>query len=69
MSRPTVYEFAGGAPAFLALAEDFHARCLADEDLEHPFSNTADPHHVEHLAEYWGEVFGGPQVYSAERIG
>ena len=69
MGRPTVYEFAGGAPAFHALAADFHARCLVDEQLEHPFSHTGDPHHVEHLAEYWGEVFGGPPVYSDARIG
>jgi hemoglobin len=69
MTRPSVYEFAGGAPAFHALAADFHARCLVDEHLEHPFSHTGDPHHVEHLAEYWGEVFGGPPVYSTSRLG
>ncbi|MEV6492129.1 oxidoreductase [Actinoplanes sp. NPDC051633] len=69
MNRPSVYESAGGAPAFRALAADFHARCLVDEQLEHPFSHTGDPHHVEHLAEYWGEVLGGPPVYSTSRLG
>jgi len=49
----------------LALAADFHARCLAHPELEHPFSHGIDPHHVRHLAEYWGEVFGGPAAYSA----
>jgi len=61
----SVYEAAGGAPAMLALATDFHARCLADPVLEHPFSHTGNPEHVQRLADYWGEVFGGPPVYSA----
>jgi hemoglobin len=64
MTRPTIYEAAGGAPAFLALATDFHARCLADPVLEHPFSHTGNPEHVQRLADYWGEVLGGPPVYS-----
>jgi hemoglobin len=61
----TLYEAAGGAPAMRALAADFHARCLADPVLEHPFSHTGNPEHVQRLADYWGEVFGGPPVYSA----
>lgn len=64
MARPSVYEYAGGAPAFVALAADFHARCLVDPVLEHPFSHTSNPAHVQRLAEYWGEVFGGPPIYS-----
>jgi len=69
MSRPSIYEYAGGAPAFTALAADFHARCLADPVLEHPFSHTSNPHHVRALADYWGEVFGGPPAYSATQGG
>ncbi|UQU61437.1 group II truncated hemoglobin [Couchioplanes caeruleus] len=61
----TLYDAVGGAPALLALAADFHARCLADPVLEHPFSHTTNPEHVQRLADYWGEVFGGPPVYSA----
>jgi hemoglobin len=64
MSGPTLYEAAGGAPAMLALAADFHARCLADPVLEHPFSHTGNPEHVQRLADYWGEVLGGPPVFS-----
>ncbi|MGA5298775.1 group II truncated hemoglobin [Nucisporomicrobium flavum] len=60
----TLYDAVGGAPALLALAADFHARCLADPVLEHPFSHTTNPEHVQRLADYWGEVFGGPPVYS-----
>jgi hemoglobin len=65
----SVYEAAGGAPAMLALAADFHARCLADPVLAHPFSHTGNPEHVRRLADYWGEVFGGPPVYSATHGG
>jgi len=63
--RPTVYEFAGGEEAFLALAKAHHARCLADPELNHPFSHEDQhPQHVERLAAYWGEVLGGPATYS-----
>jgi hemoglobin len=59
-----MFEFAGGADAFLALATAHHARCLADPVLEHPFSHPGNPEHVQRLADYWAEVFGGPQRYS-----
>jgi hemoglobin len=65
----SLYEAAGGAPAMLALATDFHARCLADPVLEHPFSHPSNPEHVRRLADYWGEVFGGPPVFSASHGG
>jgi hemoglobin len=63
--RPTLYEFAGGQEGFLALARAHHARCLADPELNHPFSHPDQhPQHVERLAAYWGEVLGGPPAYS-----
>jgi hemoglobin len=63
--RPTLFEFAGGRPAFLALATAHHARCLADPELNHPFSHPDQhPQHVERLADYWAEVLGGPPTYS-----
>jgi len=63
----SLFEFAGGAPAFLALARAHHARCLADPELNHPFSHPGQhPRHVERLAAYWAEVMGGPPAYSAE---
>ena len=63
--RPSVYDVAGGDAAFLALARAHHARCLADPELNHPFSHPGQhPQHVERLAAYWGEVLGGPPTYS-----
>ncbi|MET9000364.1 group II truncated hemoglobin [Amycolatopsis sp. NPDC004169] len=65
--RPTLYEFAGGDPAFRALAAAHHERCLADPELNHPFSKQDQhPQHVERLAWYWAEVMGGPPRFSAE---
>jgi hemoglobin len=61
-----MFEFAGGEPAFLALATAHHRRCLEDPELAHAFSHPGNPEHVERLADYWGEVFGGPPRYSAE---
>jgi hemoglobin len=63
--RPSLFEFAGGESAFLALATAHHARCLADPELNHPFSHPDQhPQHVERLAAYWAEVLGGPPAYS-----
>jgi hemoglobin len=63
--RPSLYDFAGGQDAFLALARAHHARCLADPELNHPFSHHGQhPQHVERLAAYWAEVLGGPPAYS-----
>jgi hemoglobin len=63
--RPTLFEFAGGEPAFLALAAAHHTLCLEDPELNHPFSHPGqDPRHVERLAAYWAEVMGGPPAFS-----
>jgi hemoglobin len=65
--RPTLYEYAGGEQAFLRLAEAHHARCLADPELNHPFSHDdLNPEHVSRLAAYWAEVMGGPPRFSQE---
>jgi hemoglobin len=65
--RPTLYEFAGGADAFAGFAAALHARCLADPELNHPFSHPGqNPQHVERLAAYLAEAMGGPPRYSGE---
>jgi hemoglobin len=62
--RPTLYDHAGGDAGLLRLAQAHHARCLADPELNHPFSHGGHAQHLERLAAYWGEVFGGPATYS-----
>jgi hemoglobin len=59
-----MFDFAGGEPAFLKLATAHHERCLQDPVLNHPFSHPGHPQHIERLASYWAEVFGGPPRYS-----
>ncbi len=67
--RPSIYEFAGGDDAFLALAAATTERCIADPELNHAFSQGLSPRHNENLAWYWAEVLGGPPRYSSTRGG
>ena len=65
--RPSLYEFAGGDEAFLALARAHHERCVADPLLNHPFSKEdLNPQHVDRLAASWAEVLGGPPRFSEQ---
>ena len=64
MPGTSVYEAAGGDPAFARLAAAHHERCLQDPVLEHPFSHPGHPEHVQRLGWYWAEVFGGPTRFS-----
>lgn len=64
--EPSIYDAVGGAPAITRIAEAHHARCLADPLLNHPFSHADNnPEHIPRLADYWGEVLGGPPAYTA----
>jgi hemoglobin len=69
VARPSIFEFAGGERAFRALAAAHHERCLQDPELNHPFSHGVNPEHIENLAAYWAEVFGGPARYSESHGG
>jgi hemoglobin len=63
--RQSVYEFVGGGDALLKLATALNELCLADPVLNHPFSHPGHPDHLERLAGYLAEVFGGPPRYTA----
>ena len=60
----TVFEAAGGMDGMRRLAHAWHRRVLADEVVAHAFSHGYQPDHVERLAAYWAEAFGGPPAYS-----
>jgi hemoglobin len=60
----TVYEAAGGADFFLALANAWHTRATADEVVGHAFSHGFHPEHTQRLAAYWAQALGGPTTYS-----
>jgi hemoglobin len=63
----TIYEFAGGREAWLRLAHEQYHRCLRDPILSEQFG-AGHAGHVEHLAAWLAEVFGGPPEYT-ERFG
>ncbi len=65
----SIFEAVGGLDAFVRLAAAHHQRCLDDPVLNHPFSHPGHPQHVERLAAYWAEVFGGPPAYTREAGG
>jgi hemoglobin len=67
-STPTLYEWAGGAPALDRLTHVFYDRVRADPLLAPVFAGMP-PDHPEHVAVWLGEVFGGPPLYTDEHGG
>ncbi|WP_053207556.1 group II truncated hemoglobin [Jiangella muralis] len=68
MTVPTLYEWAGGAPALERLFAVFYTHVRADPELSELFRDM-DLDHPRHVAAWLGEVFGGPPAYSRERGG
>jgi hemoglobin len=60
----TLFDAAGGRDGLRHLAEAWHRRVMADEVVAHAFSHGFQPDHVDRLAAYWAEAFGGPPTYS-----
>ena len=67
-STPTLYDWAGGRPAFDRLTEVFYARVRADEVLGPVFAHMPEDH-PGHGATWLGEVFGGPADYTEHHGG
>lgn len=67
-NAPSLYEWAGGAPAFEELTERFYALVLKDDLLE-PLFRGMDSEHPHYVAMWLAEVFGGPDAYTRERGG
>jgi len=68
MTDITVFESAGGADAFHRLTRRFYDQVAEDPLLAPVFAGMTDGH-VEGVALWLGEVFGGPKRYSEERGG
>ena len=60
---PTLFEWAGGAPAFDRLTEVFYRRVHADPLLAPLFAHVGDDH-AHNVAVWLAEVFGGPPAYT-----
>ena len=66
MSDITVFEATGGADAFLGLTREFYAKVANDPIPAPEFAEMTDAH-VEGVALWPGEVFGGPKAYAEQR--
>ena len=64
---PSLYEFAGGAPALHRLEQTFYDSVLRDPLLQ-PLFGAGQPQHVEHLTMFTAESFGGPPDFT-DRLG
>lgn len=65
---PSLYDWAGGAAALERLTEIFYAKVKADPLLQPVFAHM-DERHPQYVAQFIGEVFGGPTRYSTQRGG
>ena len=62
----SLYDAVGGLAGLTRLAAAWHRRVLADEVVEHAFSQGYAHDHHSRLAAYWAEALGGPPAYTAE---
>lgn len=65
---PTLYEWAGGAPALDRLMETFY-REVRRAPLLAPLFARMHSDHPHHVALWFGEVFGGPPAHTEQRGG
>jgi hemoglobin len=68
MVDPTLFEWAGGAPAFRRLIDAFYDRTEKDELIIPLFPGGVSEEHRAHVTLWWIEVFGGPAGYT-DRLG
>lgn len=63
-SAPSLYDWAGGTPAFARLIGAFYDRLESDELLSALFPGGVSDEHRQAVTTWWVEVFGGPAGYS-----
>lgn len=62
---PSLYEWAGGAPALSKLFDEFYKRVKSNQILE-PVFRHMNADHAQTVAKFVGEVLGGPAEYSGD---
>ena len=65
---PTLFEWAGGMPAFERLTDILYTRVEEEPLLASLFAG-ASPQHRAQVAHFIAEVFGGPKLYSQDKGG
>jgi truncated hemoglobin YjbI len=63
-SEPTLFEWAGGAPALLRMTRIFYGKYVPEDPLLAPLFADMAPDHPERVAAWLGETFGGPKAYT-----
>jgi truncated hemoglobin YjbI len=67
-TESTLFEWAGGYPAFLRMTQIFYGQYVPGDPLLGPLFADMSPDHPERVAAWLSEVFGGPSSYT-ERFG
>jgi hemoglobin len=65
---PSLFDWAGGRPAFARMIDAFYDRVERDDLLGPLFPGGVTVEHREHVTTWWCEVFGGAADYT-ERLG
>jgi CDGSH-type Zn-finger protein/truncated hemoglobin YjbI len=65
---PTLFEWCGGLPALTRMTRLFYEKHVPEDPLLAPLFANMAPDHPQRVAQWLGEVFGGPELYS-ERHG
>ncbi len=65
-STPSLFDWAGGEPAFRRLIDAFYDRVEADDLLSPLFAGGVSEEHRAHVTAWWVEVFGGPARYTED---
>ena len=63
---PTVFQWAGGYPAFLKVTQLFYSKYVPADPLLSPLFADMSPDHPERVASWLSELFGGPTLYSGQ---
>jgi hemoglobin len=63
---PSLFEWAGGTAAVRRLIDAFYDRVEEDDLLTGFFPGGVHEEHRAHVAAWWAEVLGGPDVYSRD---
>jgi hemoglobin len=66
---PTLFDWAGGAPAIRRLMDAFYDRVEQDDLLSPLFPGGVSERHRAHVTDWYVEVLGGPTTYTDERGG
>jgi hemoglobin len=68
-ATPTIYDWAGGRPAFERWLNAFYDLVEDDDLLAEVFGGRVGEEHRDHVTTWWCEVMGGPSAYTQDHGG